>query len=68
MPMPPIGGGRWRIKENYPALMGGWWGCPDGQLGFPGNPAAIELRAWPTSILGPAVGSSGFSFQIHPIF
>ena len=28
-------------KENYPALTGGWSGCPDGQLGFPGNPAAM---------------------------
>eukprot|EP00959_Pyramimonas_sp_CCMP1952_P065473 1366878-Pyramimonas_sp.AAC.1 len=30
-----------RKEENYPALTGGWSGCPDGQLGFPGNPAAI---------------------------
>eukprot|EP00959_Pyramimonas_sp_CCMP1952_P299344 6260875-Pyramimonas_sp.AAC.1 len=29
------------IEENYPALTGGWSGCPNGQLGFPGNPAAI---------------------------
>ena len=28
-------------EENYPALTGGWSGCPDGQLGFPGNPAAM---------------------------
>eukprot|EP00976_Prorocentrum_cordatum_P006821 137013-Prorocentrum_minimum.AAC.1 len=29
---------------NYPAPSGGWSGCPDrGQLGFPGNPAAMYL-------------------------
>eukprot|EP00976_Prorocentrum_cordatum_P065718 1178025-Prorocentrum_minimum.AAC.2 len=28
-------------EESYPALTGGWSGRPDGQLGFPGNPAAM---------------------------
>eukprot|EP00959_Pyramimonas_sp_CCMP1952_P294191 6153458-Pyramimonas_sp.AAC.2 len=27
-------------EEYYPAFTGGWSRLPDGQLGFPGNPAA----------------------------
>eukprot|EP00976_Prorocentrum_cordatum_P092267 1188858-Prorocentrum_minimum.AAC.2 len=36
-------------EENYPALTGGWSGRPDGQLGFPGNPAAIEVGVTSTN-------------------
>ena len=37
------------IEENYPALTGGLSGRPDGQLGFPGNPAAIEVGVTSTN-------------------
>eukprot|EP00976_Prorocentrum_cordatum_P045509 918946-Prorocentrum_minimum.AAC.1 len=51
-------------EENYPALTGGWSGFPNWQLGFPGNPVAIEVGVTSTNSR-PGAGSSLYLTELR---